>query len=85
MLDSCCSFASQAVSCRCFCRAGRLLDYLREEVSVREKEALFAGIVSSTAIFSEFDEDDVQVLAEFMTVLRFEQEQSVIRKGEVGH
>ena len=51
---------------------------------VREKEALFASLVASNPVFQSFDEADIKALASFMTVLRFEQELSVVRRGELG-
>lgn len=61
-----------------------MVTFLRDEVSVREKEALFGTLVAASPLYFEFSEDDVHALAQFMTVVRFEQELSVVRRGELG-
>ena len=59
-----------------------MLQFLREEVGLKEKEALFGALATTNSEFGDFTEADIQALSEFMTVLRFEQELSLVRRGE---
>ena len=61
-----------------------MVQFLREEVGVKEKEALFAALPTTNPLFEDFTDADFQALSEFMTVLRFEQEVSIVRRGEAG-
>ena len=51
---------------------------------MKEKEALFAALPTTNPLFEDFTDADFQALSEFMTVLRFEQEVSIVRRGEAG-
>ena len=48
------------------------------------EEALFGALATTNPLFDDFTEADCQALSEFMTVLRFEQELSIVRRGEAG-
>ena len=59
-----------------------VLAYLRDEVSLHEKEALFSQVLATSSLFEELSSADCEALARFMTVLRFDTGSVVVRRGE---
>ena len=59
-------------------------DHLQSEVSHEEAEGLLSNAQSVSTSFRGFSDDDLAVLAEHLSVMRFDAGQTVVQKGEVG-